>query len=56
MCTCDIFYDNVGHTGVGALQPIRVLFGLDGSDGEEQGARGDVMSEERWPRQIAVMN
>lgn len=36
--------------------PFRAVFGLFGSAGEEQAARGDVMSEERWPRQIAVMN
>jgi len=32
------------------------VFGLDGSGGEEQAARGDVMPEERQPRKIAVMN
>ena len=56
MCTFDIGYDIIGHMGVRALWPIRVLFVLDGSNGEEQGARGNVMPEERRPRQIAVMN
>lgn len=52
----DIVYDIMGHAGVGVPWPIRVVFGLDGSGGEEQAARGDVMPEERRPRQIAVMN
>lgn len=55
-CLYDIAYDIMGHPGVGGPWPIRVVFGLDGSRGEEQAARGDVMPEERWPRQIAVMN
>lgn len=56
MSTCDITYDIIGHTGVGAPRPIRALFSLDGSSGKEQGARGNAMPEERRPRQIAVMN
>lgn len=55
-CICGIAHDIIAHTGVGGLWPIRVVFGLDGSSEEEQGAIGDAMPEERRPRQIAVMN
>lgn len=57
MCAdSDIACDIPGHTGVGGSGPIRAVFGLDGSNRQEQRARGDVMPEERQPRQIAVMN
>ncbi len=56
VCMYDIANDIWGHTGVWGPWPIRVVFVLDGSSREEQGAMGDVMPEERRPRQIAVMN
>ncbi len=55
VCVCDTTHDIRGHTGVEGLWPIRDVFGLNGSTGEEQGD-GDAMPEERRPRQIAVMN
>lgn len=51
-----IAHDTTGLKGVESPSSFRAMFGLDGSAGAERAARGDVMPEERQPRQIAVMN